>query len=81
MMCEELLQALVQYQLQQGEKPNTLRLNQDYYRAVLKQLAYPDWLIEKKIKNLNQSFLGVQVELTREVETFEMRQIKKVAEL
>ncbi|PHF80065.1 hypothetical protein COI63_35875, partial [Bacillus toyonensis] len=28
MMCEELLQALVQYQLQQGEKPNTLRLNQ-----------------------------------------------------
>ncbi|PEO55420.1 hypothetical protein [Bacillus toyonensis] len=81
MMCEELLQALVQYQLQQGEKPNALRLNQDYYKTVLEQLAYPDWLIEKKIKNLDQSFLGVQVELTSEVETFEMRQIKKVAEL
>ncbi|EJR68628.1 hypothetical protein IIO_00156 [Bacillus cereus VD115] len=80
MMCEELLQALVQYQLLQGERPNTLRLNQDYYRTVLVQLAYPDWLIEKKIKNVDQTFLGVQVELTSEVETFEMRRIKKVAE-
>ena len=77
MMCEELLQALVQYQMQQGEKPNTLRLNQDYYKTVLEQLAYPDWLIDKKIKNLDQTFLGVQVELTSEVETFEMRRIKK----
>ncbi|MBG9749941.1 phage protein [Bacillus thuringiensis] len=77
MVCEELLQALVQYQLQHGEKPNTLRLSQDYYRTVLEQLAYPDWLIEKKIKNLDQSFFGVQVELTSEVETFEMRRIKK----
>ncbi|PNK22049.1 hypothetical protein CBR56_30025, partial [Bacillus thuringiensis] len=37
-------------------------------------------LIEKKIKNLDQTFLGVEVELTSEVETFEMRRIKKVAE-
>ncbi|WP_228415004.1 hypothetical protein [Bacillus thuringiensis] len=77
MMCEELLQALVQYQMQQGEKLSTLRLNQDYYKTVLEQLAYPDWLIEKKIKNLDQTFLGVEVELTSEVETFEMRRIKK----
>ncbi|MCQ6531271.1 hypothetical protein, partial [Bacillus mycoides] len=64
MMCEKLLQALVQYQMQQGEKPHTLRLNQDYYRTVLEQLAYPDWLIEKKITNSEQTFLGVKVELT-----------------
>ncbi|PGT77804.1 hypothetical protein COD14_07005 [Bacillus cereus] len=81
MMCEKLLQALVQYQMQQGEKPDTLRLNQDYYRTVLEQLAYPDWLIEKKITNSEQTFLGVKVELTSEVEMFEMRRGKKVAEL
>ena len=79
MMCEKLLQTLVQYQMQQGEKPDTLRLNQDYYRTVLEQLAYPDWLIEKKITNSDQTFLGVKVELTSEVETFEMRRVKKVA--
>ncbi|UIJ67036.1 hypothetical protein LW858_01550 [Bacillus cereus] len=48
MMCEELLQALVQYQMQQRENPNTLRLNPDYYRMILEQLAYPEWLIQKK---------------------------------
>ncbi|MEB9667798.1 MULTISPECIES: hypothetical protein [Bacillus cereus group] len=42
MICEELLQALVQYQMEQVEKPNILRLNQDYYRTVLEQLAYLD---------------------------------------
>nr|WP_308201886.1 hypothetical protein [Bacillus mycoides] len=81
MMCEKLLQALVQYQMQQGEKSDTLRLNQDYYRTILEQLAYPDWLIEKKITNSDQTFLGVKVELTSEVEMFEMRRVKKVAEL
>ncbi|WP_170927434.1 hypothetical protein [Bacillus cereus] len=49
MMCEELLQALVQYQMQQGEKLSTLRLNQDYYKTVLEQLAYPDSINEYKI--------------------------------
>ncbi|PGT51215.1 hypothetical protein COD14_30920, partial [Bacillus cereus] len=38
-------------------------------------------LIEKKIKNSEQTFLGVKVELTSEVEMFEMRRGKKVAEL
>ncbi|AUB61599.1 hypothetical protein CSW12_00255 [Bacillus cereus] len=80
MVCEKLLQALVQFQMQQGEKPDTLRLNQDYYRTVLEQLAYPDWLIEKKITNSEQTFLGVKVELTSDVEMFEMRRVKKMAE-
>ncbi|MCQ6531283.1 hypothetical protein NPX89_31440, partial [Bacillus mycoides] len=39
--------------------------------------AYPDWLIEKKITNSEQTFLGVKVELTSEVEMFEMRRGKK----
>ncbi|WP_256261073.1 hypothetical protein [Bacillus thuringiensis] len=60
MMCEELLQALVQYQMQQGEKLSTLRLNQDYYKTVLEQLAYPDWLIEKKIRTWIRRFSGLK---------------------
>lgn len=43
MVCEKLLQALVQFQMQQRENPNTLRLNPDYYRMILEQLAYPEW--------------------------------------
>ncbi|QWI73079.1 hypothetical protein ER45_029335 (plasmid) [Bacillus mycoides] len=81
MVCEKLLQALVQYQMQQGRNPDTLRLNPDYYRTILEQLAYPRWLIKRKIRNLEQTFLGIQVELTHEVKTFEMRRRKKVAEL
>lgn len=77
MIFEKLLQAVVQYQLHQKGNPGILRLNQDYYRTILKQLAYPKWLIEKKIKSLNQTFLGVQVELTSEVEMFEIRRINK----
>lgn len=80
MICEKLLQAVIQYQLQQGERPNILRINQDCYRTILEQLAYPDWLIENKINNLDQTFLGIQVELTNEIEMFEVRKIKKVAE-
>lgn len=81
MMCEELLQALVQYQMQQGKNPNIVRLNPDYYRVILEQLAYPEWLIQKKLRNLEQIFLGIQVELTHEVTTFEMKRVKKGAEL
>ncbi|PEA88308.1 hypothetical protein [Bacillus thuringiensis] len=80
MICEKLLQAVIQYQLQQGERPNILRINQGCYRTILEQLAYPDWLIENKINNLDQTFLRIQVELTNEIEMFEVRKIKKVAE-
>lgn len=72
MACEELLQSLVQFQMQQRGNPNTLRLNPDYYRMILEQLAYPEWLIQKKIMNLEQIFLGVSVELTNEIKTFEI---------
>ncbi|MEQ3602484.1 hypothetical protein ABNG27_04985 [Bacillus thuringiensis] len=40
-MCEELLQALVQYQMQQGEKLSTLRLNQDYYKTSIRAISLP----------------------------------------
>ncbi|MBG9537558.1 phage protein [Bacillus thuringiensis] len=74
MVCEELLQALVQFQIQQRGQTSTLRLNPDYYRMILEQLAYPEWLIQKKIMKLEQTFLGVSVELTNEIKTFEIRE-------
>ncbi|AHA75677.1 MULTISPECIES: hypothetical protein [Bacillus] len=74
MVCEQLLQALVQYQMQAGENPNTLRLNPDYYRMILEQLAYPEWLMDRKMKKLEKTFLGVPVELTNEIKTFEIRE-------
>ncbi|PEP81912.1 hypothetical protein [Bacillus toyonensis] len=73
MVCEKMLHALVQYQMQKGANPDTLRLNPDYYRIILEQLAYPEWLIQRKMKNLEQTFLGVPVELTNEINTFEIR--------
>ncbi|OUB37586.1 hypothetical protein BK708_01460 [Bacillus thuringiensis serovar yunnanensis] len=80
MMCEKLLEALVQYRMQQGRSPDILRLNPDYYRMILEQMDYPDWVIKRKLRNLEQTFLGIQVELVHEVKMFEMRRIKKVAE-
>ncbi|MGE6964135.1 hypothetical protein ACQKIW_30710 [Bacillus thuringiensis] len=74
MVCEKMLQALVQFQMQQRGNPNTLRLNPDYYRMILEQLAYPEWLIERKIMNLEHTFLGVPVELTHEIKTFEIKE-------
>ncbi|MDA1681031.1 hypothetical protein [Bacillus cereus group sp. TH152-1LC] len=74
MVCEKLLQALVQFQMQKGANPDTLRLNPDYYRMILEQLAYPEWLIYRKMVNLEQIFLGVPVELTNEIKTFEIRE-------
>lgn len=72
-MCEKLLQALAQYQIHQGENPNTLRLNPGYYRMILEQFAYPDWLIKRKLMNLGQTFLGIPVEVTDEIQMFEIR--------
>ncbi len=73
MVCEKLLQALIQFQVKQGGNPGTLRLNPDYYKIILEQLAYPEWLIKRKMLNLEQTFLGIKVELTHEVQTFEIK--------
>ncbi|WP_242069896.1 hypothetical protein [Bacillus cereus] len=73
-MCEKLLQTLVQYQIQHGGNPDTLRLNPNYYRIILGQMAYPEWLIQRKIMNIEQTFLGIPVEITSEIQTFEIRE-------
>ncbi|MBX0352974.1 hypothetical protein ACW4EZ_21570 [Bacillus toyonensis] len=80
MVCEELLCELVEYQMLQGEKPNLLRINPNYYRMILEDLAYPEWLIRKKQKVKYHDLLGIRIEITDQIEKFEMRIVKEVAE-
>ncbi|MGN4766212.1 MULTISPECIES: hypothetical protein [Bacillus] len=80
MACEELLCELVEYKMLQGEKPNLLRINPNYYRMILEELAYPEWLIRKKKKVKNHGLLGIRIEITDQIEKFEMRIVKEVAE-
>ncbi|MED2777598.1 hypothetical protein P4278_33325 [Bacillus thuringiensis] len=80
MVCEELLWELVEYKMLQGEKPDLLRINPNYYRMVLEDLAYPEWLIRKKEKIKEHDLLGIRIEITDQIEKFEMRIVKKLAE-
>ena len=77
MVCEELLCELVEYKMLQGEKPDLLRINPNYYRMILEDLAYPEWLIRKKEKMKEHELLGIRIELTNQIEKFEMRIVKK----
>ncbi|MCQ6530933.1 hypothetical protein [Bacillus mycoides] len=64
----------------QGETPELLRINPNYYRMILEELAYPEWLIRKKEKVKEHELLGVRIEITDQIEKFEMSVVKKVAE-
>ncbi|WP_459503112.1 hypothetical protein [Bacillus sp. C1] len=75
MICEELLKRLVEYQVLQKRNPDVLRLNPDYYRTLLEQLAYPEWLIEKQMSMSDKKLLGIHVEITDEVEKFELPEL------
>ncbi|PEN77321.1 hypothetical protein CN553_31290 [Bacillus cereus] len=72
MLNEELLEALIKYQRFNGEKPDILQVNPQYFRSLLEELNYPEWLIKKKETETKKSVLGVAVELTDEVEKFEL---------
>ncbi|HDR3658816.1 hypothetical protein [Bacillus cereus] len=80
MICEELLCELAEYKMLQGEKPDLLRINSNYYRMVLEELAYPEWLIRKKEKVKERELLGIRIEITDQIEKFEMRRVKNGAE-
>ena len=61
----------------QGENPDLLRINPNYYRMILEDLAYPEWLIRKKGEKMkDHELLGIRIELTNQIETFEMRIVK-----
>ncbi|MEN1934212.1 hypothetical protein AAIE21_01085 [Paenibacillus sp. 102] len=80
MVCEELLGELVKCQMHQKGNPDVLRVNPDYYRMLLEQLAYPEWLIKRKMNTVNQTLLGINVEITGEIKRFELQKYKKLAE-
>ncbi|MGR6001733.1 hypothetical protein ACT7C7_29655 [Bacillus cereus] len=76
MICEELLCELAEYKLLQGEKPELLRINPNYYRMILEELAYPEWLIRKKEKRKECDLLGIRIEITDQIEKFEIKMVK-----
>ncbi|PHG66543.1 hypothetical protein [Bacillus toyonensis] len=72
MLNENLLEALVKYRRTKGENPDMLKLNPIYFRKLLEELNYPEWVIKKKEAGLKKSILGVPVELIDTVKKFEM---------
>ncbi|MBC6976051.1 hypothetical protein H9I32_27905 [Bacillus sp. Xin] len=80
MVCEELLGELIKYQMRQKGNPDVLRVNPDYYIMLLEQLAYPEWLIKRKMNMVNQTLLGINVEITGKIKKFELQKNKKLAE-
>ncbi|CUB54527.1 hypothetical protein BN2127_JRS10_02807 [Bacillus subtilis] len=72
MLNEELLEAIIKYKRNIGRNPNMLKLNPNYFRSILEELNYPEWIIEKKMTEMKKSIFGVPVELINEVEEFEI---------
>ncbi|HGG0587146.1 hypothetical protein [Bacillus cereus] len=72
MLNEELLEAIIKYKRETGRNPNMLKLNPTYFRSILEELNYPEWIIKKKITEMKKSIFGVPVELTDEVKEFEI---------
>ncbi|TKH18378.1 hypothetical protein FC697_21260 [Bacillus wiedmannii] len=77
MVCEELLGALTDYQLRHGSNPDVLKVNPDYYKMLLEQLAYPEWLIQRKENVINRTLLGITIEITDKIDKFELSKVKK----
>ncbi|MGG0321855.1 hypothetical protein [Bacillus mycoides] len=80
MICEELLCELAEYKMLQGETPDLLRINPNYYRMVLEELAYPEWLVRRKVKVKEWELLGIRIKITDQIEKFEMSRVKNEAE-
>ncbi|PFE67383.1 hypothetical protein CN316_20490 [Bacillus cereus] len=73
MLNEELLAALVNYQkINNGKSPDKLRINPIHFKNLLEELGYPEWMIKKKEKETTKKLLGVPIELTEEVQKFEI---------
>jgi len=72
MLNEELLEAFLNYRRNTGENPDRLRMNPIYFRNLLEEMDYPEWIIKKKEAEKKKNIFGVPVELTDVVEKFEM---------
>lgn len=54
-----------------------MKVNLDYYRMLLEQFVYPEWLIQRKENAINRTLVGIIVEITDQVDKFEMPKIKR----
>ncbi|MDA2383070.1 hypothetical protein PDN41_14995 [Bacillus cereus] len=72
MLNEELLEVIIKYKRNTGRNPDMLKLNPTYFRNILEELNYPQWIIKKKMTEMKKSIFGVPVELTNAVEKFEL---------
>ncbi|MBG9535599.1 hypothetical protein ABE42_40095 [Bacillus thuringiensis] len=73
MLNEELLAALVNYRkINNGKTPDKLRVNPVHFKNLLEELGYSEWMIKKKEKEMTKNLLGVPIELTEEVQRFEL---------
>ncbi|MED2761597.1 hypothetical protein P4283_05805 [Bacillus thuringiensis] len=72
MLNEELLEVIIRYKRNTGRNPNMLKLDPTYFRSILEELNYPEWIIKKKMTEMKKSIFGVPVTLTDEVEKFEI---------
>ncbi|HDR6244508.1 TPA: hypothetical protein QCU24_002229 [Bacillus cereus] len=72
MLNEELLEVIIRYKRNTGRNPNMLKLNPTYFRSILEELNYPEWIIKKKMTEMKKSIFGVPVVLTDEVEKFKI---------
>ncbi|EJR79932.1 hypothetical protein IK7_03491 [Bacillus cereus VD156] len=72
MLNEELLEVIIKYKRNTGRNPDMLKLNPNYFRNILEELKYPEWIIKKKMSEMKKSIFGVPVELTDAVKKFEL---------
>ncbi|PEF61163.1 hypothetical protein [Bacillus cereus] len=72
MLNEKLLEALNRYHRREGRNPNAIHIHPTYYKNVLKELNYPEWIIQKKEIEQKKSLFGVRAILTNDVETFKL---------
>ncbi|HDX9648827.1 TPA: hypothetical protein ROY02_005212 [Bacillus cereus] len=72
MLNEELLEVIIRYKRNTGRNPDVLKLNPTYFRNILEELNYPQWIIKKKMTEMKKSIFGVSVELTDAVEKVEL---------
>ncbi|PGC81009.1 hypothetical protein [Bacillus toyonensis] len=72
MLNETLLAALNRYHRREGRNPDVIKVHPTYYKNVLKELNYPEWVIQKKEAEQKKHLFGVRALLTNDVKTFEL---------
>ena len=56
MLNEELLEVIIKYKRNTGRSPDMLKLNPTYFRNILEELNYPQWIIKKKMTEMKKVY-------------------------